>query len=171
MPKIRKPARVRKRKNPYTSVEDLLTKLSSNKNVKNIRIAGKGTFAIVFYFELMSRTFILNDIFLNKGEYAVKYIYGELQEHEKYLLKKISNYGLIPKIYYIDNKIIIMKYINGITFKEYKKIKSIEEIRKINRKIDILIKIWSKVGFTHYDLNDKNIIITPEERVYFIDPF
>lgn len=171
MPKIKKPARVRKRKNPYTSVEDLLIKLSSNKNVKNIRIAGKGAFAIVFYFELISRTFILNDIFLNKGEYAVKYHYGNISDYDKDSLKILSNYGLIPKIYYMDNKIVIMKYINGITFKEYKKIMSVEKVKEINYKIQNLHRIWDSLKFEHFDLHDQNIIITPEERVYFIDPF
>lgn len=64
-----------------------------------------------------------------------------------------------------------MKFIKGITFKEYKKINTDHKIRLIKNKIFELEKIWKKLGFNHGDLdNSENILVTPDNKVYIIDP-
>lgn len=162
-----------KRKNPYNSIEEVISKLELNPYVQEIRLLGQGAFGDVYYFYLPQRTFILNDIFLDKGEYAIKILFGN-HKYGKEDIKKLevmSKYGIIPKIFYIDKNSMIMKYIDGITLKEFRKKYPFYSLNEIKTKIEYLQHIWWQIGkFSHEDLHDGNILITKDLKVYLIDP-
>lgn len=168
----------RKKKNPYNCIEEIIKNLQENSKIKNLQCIGEGADAEVYYFNLPQKAYILNDIFLNQGEYVIKILKTQKPNHppryseeEINRLKKYSKYGIIPKIYYIDKNSIIMKYIKGITLKEFRKKYPEYPLTDIRNRIIELENIWWKIGkFTHSDLHDGNILITKDLKVYLIDP-
>lgn len=170
--KIEKAAK--RRKNPYESADKILIELQKNPNVYDIRFIDKGGYGTVYSFYLNQRSFILNTIFLDKGEYAIKLInqqYNYLDDYSINRLQILSKYGLIPKIYYIDYNLIIMKYVDGIPFSVWRTGKEgTEKLEIVEEKINTLADVWTKLGFYHSDLHYGNILITKNLKVYFIDP-
>lgn len=169
--KIEKAAK--RRKNPYDSIDEVIYLLENHKFVKSFNLIGRGKEGPVYYFKLIQRSFILNDIFLDKGEYAIKILTGRHKYNKEVIdqLKLMSNYGVIPKIYYIDHNSIIMKYINGITLRDFKLRYPNYSLTEINKRVEELEKIWWDVGkFVHMDICDRNILITENMKVYLIDP-
>lgn len=60
---------------------------------------------------------------------------------------------------------MISKFIHGIDYSEF------GYNEQVNNKIIDLIKVWKKLGFEHDDLAEGNILITPNLKVYLIDPY
>lgn len=172
-PKVRK---ISKRKNPEleSEVKKILSDFGENIKFKYL---SKGSYAKTYYFV------IKDSDYLKSGEYVIKYfVYPEdyMGKFEIEYLKKLSKYGLIPEIFYIDKKYIIMRYIRGVAFDSFLKTTSlghtvsdklsVDELNSILTKVAKLIKHWHKLGFSHNDLHDGNILITESGKIYLIDP-
>lgn len=142
----------------------------TNKDIENIRHLGSGVEGRSYYFNVNKNTHIFETL-IKKGQYVIKIYKILLKSRDIRYLKKLSNYGLIPKIYYIDSNIIIMKYINGKTYDVLRKHLSLKEHEYILDQINNLIKVWENLGFAHDDISDGNILITENLKVYFIDPY
>lgn len=161
----------KRRKNPYD--EQNLIDLFEKDGI-NIKVFGSGYEANIYYFELNKRKVLpIDGLLLNKGDYVLKIYYdsSELSKKEIDRLMLLSNYGVIPKIYFIKSNIIIMDYVNGKTYIEFRRENSFNEKRKIvDSKIEDFKRVWEKLGLRHGDLNHTNILITENLKVYFIDP-
>lgn len=93
------------------------------------------------------------------------------------LIKRIIEYfqvlskeKLVPRIYEITAKYVIMDYIQGeslndIIFDKKAKKRATELLSKLIKEV----KRWHNKGFAHGDLHEENIIITKDKAV-FIDP-
>lgn len=140
------------------------------------------------------KTLILNANLLYPNVYVLKVyhfdyqkrMYGEnfsglsLKKINKFL--ELSNYGLIPKIYTITKKYIIMDYVEGKTLRQIKKEYGPGSaiVRKITDRISKLEDIWRgklKLERVVPDRgNDGNFIVAngfetaKQPKVYIIDP-
>lgn len=95
-------------------------------------------------------------------------------------LLDLSNLGLIPKIYLISDKYIIMDYIKGKTLKQIMKEYGRDSpiVRKLQKRILELEDIWFKklkIKYVAFDRgNYGNFIVTDEKadnpKIYVIDP-
>lgn len=76
-----------------------------------------------------------------------------------------------PTIYFIDvnRTFIVMEYIEGMRVKETLSLLSSEERRKLCRGIGKLIGSLHGNGIIHGDLTTSNMIITKNEKMFFID--
>lgn len=116
---------------------------------------------------------IVDNYLLKPGKYVLKYYFRDYldRKHINYL-KKLSDKKLIPKIYIITGKFIVMKFIEG---------RSLEELldrnfyRSVLAKQDLIKKLkkelekWHNHNFIHNDISLANIIIS-EDKIWFIDP-
>jgi len=164
-----------KRKNPDMEerAEEILSQFG--KNIK-FNYLNRGSYAKTYYFV------IKNSKKLNPGEYVLKLFNDDpedwLSDEKIEYLIKLSKYGLIPKIYYIDQTYVIMKYIRGENlnniikkFESNKNNTSLQkELTSILLKVKKLIQNWHKLGFIHGDIHAGNIIITESGKLYLIDP-
>lgn len=164
---ITRKAKSKKRKNPNLEEEakDILSQFG--KNIK-FKYLSKGSFAETYYFTIKdSRK-------LNPGEYVLKVFndYSEdwLSSEQIDYLIKLSNYGLIPRIYYIYKTYTIMNYIRGKSLLDLRWILSRENLNLILLKVAKLLKTWHKLGFVHGDLHEGNVLITDSQKIYLIDP-
>lgn len=166
-----------KKKNPYLDdYASLILEELDPKNKINFKFIGEGSFGEIYYFELNHNN-IFENVILRPGKYIIK-IFKENKEEDIELpsfseinyLKKLSNYGLIPKIYIINKNFSIMKYIEGVDLLDYGH-ETKDNIIKTLSKIKKLVKIWHELGFAHGDLSFTNIIISKNHKVYFIDPY
>lgn len=155
-------------KNPVKSHRQIVSKILSNASYWDY--LSEGDFGDVYYFIVKNR-FEFNKIAIKPGEYVLK-----IEKKNKYSPKlierfeKLSNLNLIPKIYYMDDSIIIMKYIKG---KELKKVFSElpkHKKEKVIENIEDLIGKWHSKGEAHMDLIGRNILVDKNLNVYFIDP-
>ena len=159
--------KVLRRKNPH--LKDIKKYLQLN-SVKFKKI-GFGVEADVYYFKI-NDPIIINAELVQEGEYVLKLFRKDITLKSIEYSDILSAYGLIPKIYVITKKYIIMKYIDGKTLANIKDDLSVSQLNYINEKIDNLDEIWRKLGFRHWDLTSGNILISKDlKRVYFIDPF
>lgn len=165
-------------------IEKQISQLLKGVNYKLIQNKSLGT---VYYFETNKMIELLNHKYL-KGEYILKVEKLTLDEVEN--LKKLSELKLIPKIFSIDEIfiynnfkqdeflfIIIMEFINGIDLQKliskyywnyYDTSKDIILRRYLANEIR---KEYNKYGKNiHGDLNPRNILVTKDGKVYFIDP-
>lgn len=168
--------KARKRKNPELESEVKEILFGFGENIK-FKYLSKGSYAKTYYFV------IKDSEYLKSGEYVIKYFVDPedyMSDLEINYLKKLSKYGLIPEIFYIDKKYIIMKYIRGVALDSFLKTNSlghtvsdklsVDELNLILTKVAKLIKHWHKLGFSHNDLHDGNILITESGKIYLIDP-
>lgn len=159
----------KRKKNPYKE-KDLIDQFSQ---FSDIKFLSSGLEARIYKFTL-DKSVIFSGILLKSGQYVLKVIYDEycLDKENIERLFLLSKYGVIPHIYFINENIIIMKYIDGEPFyywiKDHRK--DSKKLEIINYKINKLIEIWEKLGLYHEDLNNTNILITKDLKVYFIDP-
>jgi len=169
-----KKVKTKKRKNPELESEVQETLSQFGKNIK-FKYLAEGTNAETYYFV------IKDSDKLNPGEYVIKLFFrSHLYMDDRVYLKKLSKYGLIPKIYYIDGNFIIMKYIKGEPLssiiyhldnnKIISSLFSTVDLNIILNNLKKLINKWHELGFTHGDLNLGNILVTNSKNVYLIDP-
>lgn len=166
-----------KRKNPdlESDAEKIISQFG--KNIKSKYLA-YGYFSEIYYFEIKTSGK------LKPGKYVLKIFnkYQDVVDSDviNYLLK-LSDNKLIPEIYYITDKYIIMKYIEGVTLKSITKINTINDwiiesnlytfndLNNILLNVVKLLKKWHRLGFAHGDLHSDNIMIS-KGNVYLIDP-
>lgn len=170
--------KVKKRKNPELESEakEILSQFGNNIKFKYL---SHGSFSEIYYFEVKTSGK------LKPGKYVIKIFnkYQDVVDSDtiEYLLK-LSDNNLIPEIYYITDKYIIMKYIEGVTLKSITKINTandwiiesdlytFDELNTILLNIVKLLKKWHRLGFAHGDLHSDNIIISKLGKIYLIDP-
>lgn len=177
-----------KRKNPKLKyeIEEILSNFYPNSNDIKIEYIDKGLHAHTFKIKLDSKK-IYNNTVLFPDTYVLKTLLEPSDSDHRLdrevwkpitikginRLKILSKYGLIPKIYYIDKYVIIMKYINGVSLQRLldssNKLHWKEYFKIINRANELRLK-WKELGFQHGDLHDGNILITNSGKIYFIDP-
>lgn len=115
------------------------------------------------------------------GKYILKNITKEeISDKDIELLKSLSYLKLIPKIYMIDKKYIIMDYFNGMTLSKY--LHNYTLSKNLYLTIKKLIRKWHKLGYAHGDLallfankNNKlvgadNLLIGRNNSIILIDP-
>lgn len=108
--------------------------------------------------------------FLNKKKYVIKHYKSPLLKNEIDYLKKLSDYKLIPEIFYIDNNYIISDYIEGKSLWEIYNSQSRKYLLDIINKVIKILDKWHKLGFNHGDINSRNIMVSENEKIYLIDP-
>lgn len=118
---------------------------------------------------------------LSSGKYILKNMKKEeISNKDIKLLKSLSNLKLIPKIYLIDEKYIVMDYFNGMTLSKY--LYNYTLSKNLYLTIKKLIHKWHKLGYAHGDLallfankNNKlvgadNLLIGRNNSIILIDP-
>jgi tRNA A-37 threonylcarbamoyl transferase component Bud32 len=116
---------------------------------------------------------------LYSGKYILKNITKEeISKKDIELLKSLSNLKLIPRIYLIDGKYIIMDYFEGVTLNVYLRTKVLSD--RLITKIENLIKKWHDLGFAHGDMalllkenkiiGGGNLLIDKNNKIILIDP-
>lgn len=174
-PSIKKLPRKRKRKNPDYDIIEILESLEPHEENIPFESISEGDYGETYAFEIYSRKILPDSTVLKPGKYLIKRFFnfdGHISNEEIKYLEKLSNYGLIPKIYFANKYFVIMKYIKSTTLKECLDNDSLSrlQISKIVERLYFLIDKWHKLGFVHGDLqNFKNILIT-KNKVYLIDP-
>ncbi|MFX0186606.1 MAG: KEOPS complex kinase/ATPase Bud32 [Candidatus Hodarchaeota archaeon] len=92
--------------------------------------------------------------------------------NEARALIRVKNYRLnVPQVYEIDtkNSIIVMKFIKGEKLKD--NLKTLENTKKkeIFESIGVFVAILHMNGHIHGDITTSNIIITKNQKIFFID--
>lgn len=174
MIRVTKTSKLSKRKNPH--LEDIEEFIESNSS--DFRYLNKGIEGKTFYFKL-NKKLVLNTEILKSGEYVLKIFFKHMTYSIDQIkkLKILSKYGLIPKIFVVTNKYIIMKYIKGNTFYALYNSNLLDnnDLEYIEDRKSRLIAIWAKLGFEDIldiEHNDENILVSEDlNHVYVIDPF
>jgi len=92
--------------------------------------------------------------------------------HEAILIHQAKLVGILtPLIYFVDtkNSTIIMEYIIGKQLKELANESSKLKLKSIFIQIGIIIGELHTSGIIHGDLTTSNLIIDPQNRIFFID--
>jgi len=143
-------------------------------NVMKEKIIRKGAEANLYYGHWFEKLVIF------KHRIPKKYRIEELDKtirnvrtlNEARALIRVKNYGLnVPQVYEIDtkNSIIVMKYIEGEKLKDA--LESLDNSRKeeIFKKIGRYIANLHMNGHIHGDITTSNIILTKNQKIFFID--
>lgn len=169
----------RKRKNPHES--DYIEEIIGNIDYTHL---DSGSYAHVYKFTLNQST-VINKVKLKPGKYILKLFLDPFNYSKgcKERFLKLSKQKLIPKIYIINEKYIIMDYINGIPLKkllpeyndetgEYDEKISPGKAHNLWLKIDQLLGDFHEISKSaHGDLNPGNIMVSKDlDKVWFIDP-
>jgi RIO-like serine/threonine protein kinase len=133
------------------------------------KLKGQGDEAIVYELKL-NNPHTFNSIRLKEGTYILKN-YKRKPLFDLNELINLSKKRLIPKVYVVDGRIVIMDFVKGITFQEFLDKKYSENIRKkVFKNLKNLLQKWHNYDKRHCDLNFYNILVTNKYDVYFIDP-
>lgn len=168
----------KKRKNPEAHVIEFLENLKPfEKNIKTQSLA-EGGYGETYIFQINNRKVLDDGTILKSGEYLIKRFFNSeddgppISKKEIAYLLKLSNYGLVPKIYYISNKYVIMKFVEALPLSVYfdNDMLSESDADKIAERLYFLISKWHKLGFAHGDISYTNILVTSKKQVYLIDP-
>ncbi len=92
--------------------------------------------------------------------------------NEARALIRVKNYGLnVPQVYEIDtkNSIIVMKYIEGEKLKNVLDRLANSRKEEIFKEIGRYIAILHMNGHIHGDITTSNIILTKNQKIFFID--
>lgn len=97
-------------------------------------------------------------------------IYAKEQDanKEREVLMNSKNTSILPKVFEIGPRYIIMEYINGVSLKEYLKLKG-NITKKIAKKILLLLKEMERLKFTRIDVNLRHIIINSQNQLKVVD--
>lgn len=107
---------------------------------------------------------------LSPGEYVLKIeTRGTYDSLEIKYFKELSDLKLIPKIHFIDDKIVIMDYA-GKSYAEMGHKLSESKIKQIKDRLEKLLKKWHRLGYSHGDINEGNIVIDETGVPSLIDP-
>lgn len=161
-----------KKKNPEINwdnitIYDVLNQLPYPKLIRSGHIE-------IWYFKL-EKSLTLYGKRLFPGEYILKFS-KSLPIINRDILLQLSRYRLIPKIYMINSKFNIMKYIKGVELKNIIKENwkwTIQQKKIIHQNIITTFKTWHDLGFFHGDIgkNGNNILVDDDTlEVYIIDP-
>jgi RIO-like serine/threonine protein kinase len=162
-----------KRKNPKIDIIEILENLEPFEDNIEINYIGAGGYGETYTFKIKTNKVLSNGEILKSGLYLIKRFVNKSTKEEISGLIKLSKYGLIPKIYFINKNYCIMKYIESETLDSLirKHKLYLSEIKPIFERIRFLIQKWHDRGFYHGDLdNFTNILITKDRKVYLIDP-
>lgn len=166
---IKKKKIIKIRQNPSESDRKKVEKILSNASFWEY--FSEGGRANVYYFILKNK-FKIKDVTIPPGQYILKSDKKDRTYKELDRLKNLSDLDLIPKIYYIDKYITVMKYISGKELsKFYKKSISYRDKMKILKNILEKFKKWHENEVYHGDLYGRNILVDKNLNVYFIDPW
>lgn len=158
------------KRNPH--LEDVEKYIINNSvNFKHLGFGAEGN---IYYFRL-NKKLILNTEILQPGEYVIK-IFRTFMDYSPNQIRQylsISKYGLIPKVFVITKKYIVMKYIKGQTLAKLYKTLSGDQYLDIRQRVNELSDIWYKLGFGELrDSNEENVLVSDDlKHVYIIDPF
>lgn len=159
---------IKKQRNPSVpnNIKDIL------RFADNIKYLKSGAEADVYYFEMPIEDIVDNSI-LSPGKYVLKYYFREWldRKHINYL-RKLYDKKLIPKIYIINDRFIVMKFIGGKSLEELidsGKFKSLTSKRELIEKLKNELQKWHDHNFIHNDIDLANILIN-EDKIWFIDP-
>jgi len=170
--KIKTEIKVRKRKNPYLQfqAENILNELDP-KNKIDFKFIGEGSYGEVYCFEL-NQNKIFQNVILKPGKYIIKIFKRFTSTEEIKYLEKLSKYGLIPKIFIINKKFSIMKYIESETLLEFEENNRNNRnlMKKLFENIISMLQKWHELGYSHGDLDRRNILVSKNHKIYFIDP-
>lgn len=133
------------------------------------KLKGQGDEAIVYELKL-DNAYTFNGNKLKKGIYILKkYKRKPLFDLNELLI--LSKIKLIPKVYVVDDRIVIMDFVKGITFQEFLDKKHSSDIRKkVFKNVKNLLERWHNYNKRHCDLNFYNILVAKNWDVFFIDP-
>lgn len=156
---------------------EILEIVSHSKKFKLIREGGNAT---AYYF-VLNKKIIVNNIFLYSNKEYVLKINFNISLNCLNLLKKLSKYGIIPKIYTFIDKHIIMDYIPGITLYKFRMELELLESEELKEEYDYVYQQYKKLekilfklqGFNKWDFNLGNILVSRKNnkwRVHLIDP-
>jgi TP53 regulating kinase-like protein len=93
-------------------------------------------------------------------------------KHEPSIIHRAKEAGVpTPAIYMVDlaSSTIVMEYVEGKRLKEILDNLRLEERRRLCRSVGRLVGRLHKAGIIHGDLTTSNMILTPENRIVFID--
>lgn len=162
---------IKKRRNP-----------SIPQNIKNlfygdieIKYLDSGAEADVYLIENID-DIIVDNYLLPSGKYIFKYYFNKhLYSSSKQIryLKKLSDKNLIPKIYIITDRFVVMKYIEGTDLEKLLdkgRYKSLASKKELLDSIKIELTKWHNNNFIHNDLSPSNIIVSNNGKIWLIDP-
>lgn len=178
----------RKKKNPLIgkkSDKEPLKKLKAEALLPDdaklifLNRGGYGEETYLFVLKNISKlyVFVKEDLplILKPGRYILKFhLLGNVKKDIDFL-KQLSDLDLIPKIYYIDDKIMIQQFVDSVD------IRHIHEelflgIRNKALKLYLYnnlsneLKRWHSNGITHGDVAGRNIILSTSGKIWLIDP-
>lgn len=166
---IKKKKIIKIRRNPSESDRKKVEKILSNSSFWEY--FSEGGRANTYYFVLKNK-FKIKNVVIPPGQYILKSDKKDRTYKELDRLKNLSDLDLIPKIYYIDKYITVMKYIQGEELsKFYKKSVGYRSKMKILRNILKKFKKWHENEVYHGDLYGRNILVDKNLDVHFIDPW
>jgi predicted Ser/Thr protein kinase len=171
---IKKKVKAKKvsKRNPYLQfqAENILNELDP-KNKIDFKFIGEGSYGEVYYFELKQNK-IFQNVILKPGNYIIKVFKRFTSTEEIKYLEKLSKYGLIPKIFIINKKFSIMKYIESKTFLEFEENNRHNKnlMKKLFENVINMLQKWHELGYSHGDLDRRNILVSNNYKIYFIDP-
>lgn len=148
--------------------------LKMNSEIIKKRLLHKGAEASLFYGHWFDKKVIFKYRIPKKYrlEELDKRIRTERTLNEARALIKVKSYGLnVPQVYEIDvqNATIVMRYIEGKKLKILMDKLDKGKKQKFFNKIGQYIAILHKNGHIHGDITTSNIIITSNDKIFFID--
>lgn len=174
MRKIKKRINPRKLSNPYgyqkrininANFKDEANEILNGIPYEIINTSHNGD---VYYFEINFPTEVLN-VLLSKGKYLLK-INREITEEEQNELRFLSSKDLLPKIYFVNDRIIIQKFVEGVDLRKLYLTRQITPALKeyVYRGVLDEYKKWKLLP--HGDIKFSNILLTTKGKLYLIDP-
>ena len=167
---ITKTKRQKRRKNPVlkSRVDEILTEL----NPLYVMYLAEGDYAEIYKFAIDKNEEIEN-VILKKGTYVIKFLkIGEVfNDQDISYLKKLSKLKVIPRIYVITKKYMIMDFIKADTLR-YR----LDRMEHPGKKLRLIMNLQRMIdrlhdkGIAHGDLHFENVLIDENDDLYLIDP-
>lgn len=134
--------------NIFKDVCEIENSYEKKLDFKFLKYVDKGNFGYVYKYK----------------NYAIK-VYRHPEDNEdNEIFPTLQGIESYPKLYLTHHKFIVMEFIEGINPNKYTELKSNTIISFINDLITVLSK-----GILPDDLTDKNMIITPDNKIKIVD--